>query len=335
MDAMLFLQLIPRIRVYEKKLLDRAKIERMVDADSPKDALKVLQETDYASFMSEVKRPEDYEILLSKELIRLYEMMYEACPVKELIDVMALKYDYHNIKVLIKGKILNQDFSQMLIPVGMMNIEMLRISIQNDNYDILPKFMEKAVKAIFENYEETKDPQQIDIIADKFLYAQINEIASSKKVKDKALDRYLTNVIDLNNIKTLLRVKKQGKSVTFFLNCIVPGGSIEVSRFREMFHDTIENISNYLVKQEYISIVKEGITSYVLTNSVSLFEKLIDNHLMNIMKEAKMITKGVEPVLTYIYVKENEIKQIRTIMVGKLNNIAKEVIRERLRDGYV
>ncbi|MDU7110698.1 MAG: V-type ATP synthase subunit C, partial [Clostridium perfringens] len=34
-------------------------------------------------------------------------------------------------------------------------------------------------------------------------------------------------------------------------------------------------------------------------------------------------------------VKENEIKQIRTIMVGKLNNITKEVIRERLRDGYV
>ena len=43
---MQFLQLIPRIRVYEKKLLDRAKIERMVDANSPQDALKVLQETD-------------------------------------------------------------------------------------------------------------------------------------------------------------------------------------------------------------------------------------------------------------------------------------------------
>lgn len=56
---------------------------------------------------------------------------------------------------------------------------------------------------------------------------------------------------------------------------------------------------------------------------------------MGIMKEAKIVTKGLEPVLTYMYVKENEIKQIRTIMVGKLNNITKEVIRERLRDGYV
>ena len=34
MDSMQFLQLIPRIRVYEKKLLDKAQIERMIDANT-------------------------------------------------------------------------------------------------------------------------------------------------------------------------------------------------------------------------------------------------------------------------------------------------------------
>ena len=334
MDSMQFLQLIPRIRVYEKKLLDRAKIERMVEANSAQEALKVLQETDYAAFMSDVKRPEDYEILLSKELVRLYEMMYAACPMKGLIDVMALKYDYHNIKVLIKGKILNQDFSHSLIPVGMMDISTLKNAIATDAFDSLPKTMSKCVKEIMAKFGETKDPQQIDVIADKYLYANINEIANGKDIKDKALDRYLTNLIDLNNLKTLLRVKKQGKSVTFLLESLVPGGSIDSSKYRTMFLDNVENIPNYLTK-EYTSVVKEGITNYVQTGSVSLFEKLIDNHLMSIMKEAKMITKGLEPVLAYMHVKENEIKQIRTIMVGKLNNVAKEVIRERLRDGYV
>ena len=36
-----------------------------------------------------------------------------------------------------------------------------------------------------------------------------------------------------------------------------------------------------------------------------------------------------------IYAKETEIKIIRIIMVGKLNNIPAEVVRERLRDIYV
>ena len=92
MDSMQFLQLIPRIRVYEKKLLDKAQIERMIDANTSEGALKVLQETEYAAFMNEVRRPDDYEILLSNELVRLYKTMYEASPLKEIIDVMALKY---------------------------------------------------------------------------------------------------------------------------------------------------------------------------------------------------------------------------------------------------
>ena len=335
MDSMQFLQLIPRIRVYEKKLLDKAQIERMIDANTSEGALKVLQETEYAAFMNEVRRPDDYEILLSNELVRLYKTMYEASPLKEIIDVMALKYDYHNIKVLVKGKILDKDFSQMLIPVGMVGVNDLKSAINGEDFGRLPKKMEECLRKIFEKFEATNDPQFIDLIADQYLYAHIHEIANKKNIKDKALDRYLTNLIDLNNVKTLLRAKKQDKNVNFFLDAIVPGGSIDASKFRSLYLDTIENIPNNLSSKEYSQVLREGIASYIETSSVSEFEKLIDNHIMGIMKEAKIVTKGLEPVLTYMYVKENEIKQIRTIMVGKLNNITKEVIRERLRDGYV
>ncbi|MDO4535620.1 MAG: V-type ATP synthase subunit C [Clostridium perfringens] len=334
MDSMQFLQLIPRIRVYEKRLLDRSKIERMMDGSSAEESLKVLQETDYAIFMNEIKRPEEYETLLSKELVRLYETMYKASPIKDLIDAMAVKYDYHNIKVLIKGKILKEDFSHMLIPVGMIDISLLKNAILGESLRGLPKYMEKCIEEINSKFEESKDPQVIDIVADKYLYAHINEIIRSKDLNDKYLDRYINSIIDLNNLKTLLRVKKQQKSVNFLLDSLVPGGTIDEKKYRAMFLENTENIPNHILGQ-YNSIVKEGIVSFVSTGSVSLFEKLIDNYLMKMIKEAKLITKGLEPVLAYMHAKESEIKQVRTIMVGKLNNIDKEVIRERLRDGYV
>ena len=66
-----------------------------------------------------------------------------------------------------------------------------------------------------------------------------------------------------------------------------------------------------------------------------MLEKLVDNFIMNMMKNAKIIPFGVEPLIAYIYAKETEIKIIRIIMVGKLNNISAEVVRERLRDSYV
>ena len=106
MDGMQFSQVIPRIRVYETKLLDKAKIDRMIDSHSAGEALKVLQESEYANVMSNVKRPEDYDNMLSEELKRLFDVMYDICPKKSLIDLMSVKYDYANIKVILKGMFL-------------------------------------------------------------------------------------------------------------------------------------------------------------------------------------------------------------------------------------
>ncbi len=56
---------------------------------------------------------------------------------------------------------------------------------------------------------------------------------------------------------------------------------------------------------------------------------------MDHAKEAKRVNFGPEPIIAYIIAKETEIKIIRIIMVGKINKVATEVIRERLRELYV
>ena len=129
MDKMEFTQVIPRIRVLETRLLDKAKIDRMIDSNSAEEALKVLQETEYGNVMRNVKRAEDYEVILSEELKRVYHELYDISPVKSLVDIMSIKYDYHNIKVILKGMFLKKDFSHMLIPVGMFEISKLKVSI--------------------------------------------------------------------------------------------------------------------------------------------------------------------------------------------------------------
>ena len=108
MDSMVFTQVIPRIRVLETKLLDKTKLERIIDSSSGEEALKILGETEYSNVMGNVKRIEDYEEILSSELKRVYKLLYEISPIKSVVDVMSIKYDYHNIKVLIKEKILNK-----------------------------------------------------------------------------------------------------------------------------------------------------------------------------------------------------------------------------------
>ncbi|HBJ2621355.1 TPA: V-type ATP synthase subunit C [Clostridium botulinum] len=333
MDMMQFSQVIPRLRVYETKLLDKSKIDRMIDSNSANEALKVLQETEYANVMTNVKRAEDYEVILSEELKRLFNLMYEISPMKSLVDLMSIKYDYQNIKVILKGIFLKKDLSYLLIDVGTIEASKLKYLVENNDLRDLPQVMREAVEESKDKFENTKDPQVLDIILDKYMFKQLVQIKN--EIKDNFVNKYVESVIDSTNLKTLLRVKKQNKGREFFTSVIIEGGSLDKDKLLGMLNDAVENISNKLAFTDYNDLIKSGIEYYTKTGSVSLLEKLVDNYVMDMMKDAKIIPFGVEPLLAYIYAKETEIKIIRIVMVGKLNNISAEVIRERLRDIYV
>ena len=330
MDVMQFTQALSRIWVLETRLLDKAKVERMLEANSADEVLKILGETEYANIMGNVKRATDYEEILSTELKRVYKLVYELCPVKEIVDLMSIKYKYHNIKVLLKGKFLNKDFSNMLIEEDLSD---LKRKIDTDNFRDLKGNVEKAVLEVIADFEVNKDPQKIDIIVDRYMFKELVEI--KKFLNYKFTDKLVNAIIDATNIRTLLRIKKQGKGREFASEVLVSGGSINKDTLVSILNETPENIISKLSTSVYSDLIKDGVERYIATNSANLLEKLSDNYIMDLMKTGKLVTFGPERILSYIYAKETEIKIIRIIMVGKLNNIAEEVIRERLRDIYV
>ena len=63
-------------------------------------------------------------------------------------------------------------------------------------------------------------------------------------------------------------------------------------------------------------------------------EKFKDNFILNFTKIGKYITFGIEPLIGFITAKENDIKNIRIILSGKLNKNSENKIKERLRDAY-
>ena len=332
MDVMKFTQAVSRIWVLETKLLDKPKVERMIEAPSASEVLRILNETEYSNVSANIKRPEDYEEILTAELKRIYDLVYEISPVKEVVKIMSLKYDYHNIKVLLKGKVLDKDLSSMLIKLGNLDLQEIKRKIDGDNLKSLNGIIGKGAQEAMKVFEETKDPQKIDIIVDKYMYKELVEIKND--LNYKFIDNLVKAMIDSTNVRTLLRIKKQNKGRDFAREVIVDGGVIDSSKLISLLNESPENIMSKLQSTIYSDLIKEGFEGYISNESVSLLEKLSDNYIMELMKGSKLVTFGPEKILSYIYAKETEIKVIRIIMVGKLNNIAEEVIRERLRDIY-
>jgi V/A-type H+/Na+-transporting ATPase subunit C len=332
MDKMKFTQAVSRIWVLETRLLDKPKVERMIEATSANEVLRILNETEYSNVSANIKRAEDYEEILTTELKRIYDLVYEISPVKEVVKIMSLKYDYHNAKVLLKEKVLGKDLTSMLIKLGNLDLQEIKRKIDSDNLKSLNGTLGRGVQEAMKVFEETKDPQKIDIIIDKYMYKELVEIKDS--LNYKFIDNLVKAMIDSTNIRTLLRIKKQNKGRDFAEEVIVDGGVIDKSKLIALLNESPENIMSKLQSTIYSDLIKEGFEGYIATESASLLEKLSDNYIMELMKDSKLVTFGPEKILSYIYAKETEIKVIRIIMVGKLNNIAEEVIRERLRDIY-
>lgn len=77
------------------------------------------------------------------------------------------------------------------------------------------------------------------------------------------------------------------------------------------------------------------IEEYKNTSSLSNFEKYVDDYLMDLIKETNSINYGAEVIFAYLIAKEVEIKNLRLVLVGKVNDLPFEFIKERLREVYV
>ena len=326
-------QSVVMVRVLEKKLLTKNRLDRIIEAETPEEVMKQLSETEYSQNMFDIQQPQEYERILKRETERVFNLVRELSNDKEIVDILSLKYDYHNLKVLLKGRLANKDFSTLLMDAGTQKIEKLKLKFDIKNYNDLPEEISKAINEVEKDFLENNDSQKIDIIVDKYYYKNLLRIA--KKINVSVIMDYAQGLIDFQNIITLFRVKKQNRDIKFLENVIHEGGTISKDKIVEAINDSVEMIINKFKKEKIGNYLQRGLEEFSETGRLSRLEKISQNYLMELNKDSKYIIFGPEPLFTYLVAKEREISAIRMIMVSKINNIEISKIRERLGDTYV
>ena len=133
---------------------------------------------------------------------------------------------------------------------------------------------------------------------------------------------------------TFVRIREIGKTQEFFSKTFIDQGNIPESLFKEGFGESTEQFAERLVFFGLQDVLLESVQMIREEGRVTNLEKLCDNFLLSYIEEAKYISYSVEPLIAYIAAKDNEIKTVRTIMVGKLTGLPPDQIRERIRDTY-
>lgn len=323
---------VGRIRVLETRLLDMAKLSRMVESKSADEALRILGETEYADLVSRVAGPHDYAQVTAGELTRVYSLMKKLLPDEALVDLFLIKYDIHNMKVALKAHFQGQNFDHLLIDTGLVPAKLMTYVCQQEKLPGVPAQYYSFASAAARSYEESTDPKVIDVVLDRLQYS--HTIAFAEQHGYTFLARLLASQADLANIKSLVRTKRLGRGRDFLAESLLAGGTMPQAAFLEAVTEDWPAIIGRFSSSPYRVVVEQGINALLESRGLTTLEKLSDGFLTALSRTARFQAFGPEPIMNYILAKENEVRNIRIIMIGKLNGVPHEEIRERLREGY-
>ena len=300
-----YLTISARVRAMENRLVTRERMERMVEARSDDEAVKVLAECGYEELPALTNRGLDE--LLSAARAALYRELGGAVPDKRLVELFQMKYDYHNAKALVKE------------------------AFQRDSLREFTGPFRRAVVQARETLNGGNDPQLADFVLDRAYFAEMAETA--RAVGSPFLEGYVRLLIDAANLRSAVRCARMGKGSDFLSQVLLPGGNVEA-------HVLTSGKGNDLAAVFRAGPLSDAAAAGAAltapgSGELTAFERLCDDAVMGYLAQARRIPFGEQAVVGYLYAREAEFTAIRTILSGRMAGLDADTIRERLREAYV
>ncbi len=318
-----------RVRALERQLLGRDDAERMLEAESVADAVKVLSELGYPELDG---NPSFIENAISAERERTFALMRDISPNPDIVDAFSIKYDYHNIKTLIKALYAKRNVEHLLIDSGRVDINTLVSSLKQDDLSPLSPAMRAAYEDARDTLSRTGDAQASDFILDRALFSEMLQCA--KRSGSSFLLGYIRLMTDCANLRSVVRALRQEKSMEFMSRILLDGGNVSTQ-------DIIAAVNaDGSPGKAFASYGLEAASEAALAaitskGSLTVFERMCDDALCAYLESAKYSAFGDAPLVAYLAAKEIELSNIRILLTAKLEKLPAPEIRERLRATYV
>lgn len=327
-----FLYATARLRALEREMLSARDFQKMVDAATLEESYKTANDISLHSALPAAR----YEQAISDMLTRAWALVGELTGGSPALDVFRLKYDGHNLKVLIKSQALGSDPLPGMSVLGTMEPKALLAAWQEREQkpELLPALIGEAALKASEELAKTGDPQKVDVLIDRAVLEGM--LCLAKEIGFDFLTDIVRTYIDIENLRTAVRLKRIGRDVGLFKRLAVEGGKLPLDRLCEAYPaEGFEQLRDALFVTEYYNFfapLLDGLQDP--KKPLTDFERGADNYQVLLLRRSRLVSFGFEPVISYLLAKENEGKQIRIVLASKAAGVERERISERLRETY-
>ncbi|HJF20092.1 MAG TPA: V-type ATPase subunit [Enterococcus columbae] len=318
----------PLVRIRELSLLSSETFQRLIQASDLDQVAQILQNTVYQNYLEE-DFAYHFEQNLNHELEETIRDLIDLAPEKEVIWIYTMRYTFHNLKVLTKAEVLGRDYDYLCINDGFFEIDTLKSAIRT-GISQLPETLMASINEAREYLNESTVIQGIDVIYDRAFLRMQREIGERLGYPE-LLDEII-GFIDLTNIVTAGRGIIQKRSQAFMTGVLSSAGSLDKHELLRFCKEDEATYVQYLLSSPYGELLQPALVNQTI--NFHLLEKIKDNYLTEHFVRANSLAFGPIPLLAYLNAKEVEIKNLRTIIVGKRSGFTIEEIQERMRLTY-
>jgi V/A-type H+-transporting ATPase subunit C len=312
-----------------------------------KELTPLLDSKTLTGFTDELNTKKDYNITgnttgelqqsLDTHLIETTQMMR-----KDSAKELAAFYDVHMEKhdiILIKNTIKQLLTGRQLDPT--IKDQALREQTR-ELLEKLPETSKEDLPALLTEYgferelidmlREKPDSQTIDLIFDKYLINKLQTIKLPHKC-DPAHQRYVKSMIDIRNIKNLLRAKHLEYTTDDITKLFLgEGQEIAPWKYTELTDvDSVSQVISGLEGTSYFPVLKDAIEQYEREGTVQVLETALDSYFLKQLQDISLLYyTNIGPTLRFLVSKEYEIANLKMIVKGLGEQLSPETMKRFL-----
>ena len=315
---------VARIRANEGKLLTSAQMASLVDAPTFADAAAALRD---AGWLDAAGDDFDVSAAIGAQYARLWQLLSQSVPASNELRALTLLNDFQNLKAALKCLLTDSDPTHLYVAPTSLDTELLTKRVQNHDFDLLPEPFAACARNAYAAACRTESGQSADVIVDA---AALQALSDAADETDCALLREVfAFVCDSTNMKIAYRCARTGKDISFTESAVSACAKLDK---RLLCACAVQGEAALLA---HLSGTPYAAGAALLQKSTTAFEKWCDDSVTDMVKRAKYVFFGFEPILAYYYAKVAEIKSVRIILSGKQSGVPIETIKERVRALYV
>lgn len=308
----------------------------------------VLQSKDISGFKDALNALKDYNIegentydlqqSIDDHFIKTIDMMRKdsSKKMKEFYDVYLEKLDVYLIKRELKRKLsdISIEFpsaDQALLQTTKTLLQKTK-DIEKENLPALLNsygFSKELTDAIS---EENIDFLAIDTAVDIYLINRFKQITVPYKC-EQGKQTFIKRMLDIINIKTLLRAKQLGYDLESCKKLFLDEGQEIASwKFKELADvNEVSQVISGLEGTSYYGVLKDSIEDYTKEGSVQVLENALDGLFLKLVKDISMQNYiSIGPTIRFIVSKEFEIRNLKSIVKGIGENLSSDLIKTSL-----